>query len=68
MSVLSLGQSGTLVAYAKNHMIPPVSKLPSGRASGVGVSNFMDLTKVPDKCINNIRKEAKKKVRRKERK
>lgn len=32
MSVLSLGQSGALEAYAKNHRTQPASLLPSGKS------------------------------------
>lgn len=57
MSVLSLGQSGALVAYAKKHKIQPAPLLLSGKAAGMG--NFMDLNNGPCKCIENIRRQAK---------
>lgn len=58
MSVLSLGQSRALVAYAKKHKIQPAPLLLSGKAAGMG--NFMDLNNGPCKCIENIRRQAKK--------
>lgn len=57
MSVLSLGQSWALVAYAKKHMIQPAPHLLSGKSAGMG--NFMDLNNGPCKCIEYIRRQAK---------
>lgn len=57
MSVLSLGPSQTLVAYAKNCMIQPAPLSLSGKAAGMG--NFMDLNNGPCKCRENIRRQAK---------